>query len=235
MINRKQIFFRSMNNQALGEALRVIRTNLYFLNEKEISRTILVTSSIPKEGKSMIASNYAMSLAITGEKVLLIDCNIKNPTIHKKFELFFDKGLESVLSGEYEIEDLIIKDVEKNLDILPAKNRVNETTNFFLKKKLKIILQEVAKKYDVVILDGPSLMVSSDAVILSKYCDGVIYVVGYNQITRKELEFGKVMLDNAKANIYGFVVNKIDKNGILYGDYRHYNKNYYTKRTRILK
>ena len=80
-----------MNNQALGEALRVIRTNLYFLNEKENSRVILITSSIPKEGKSVVASNYAMSLAKIGEKVLIIDCNLKKPKIDEKFGLFLKK------------------------------------------------------------------------------------------------------------------------------------------------
>ena len=221
-----------MENKKLNEALRVIRTNLYFLNEKEKSRIILVTSSIPKEGKSVVASNYAMSLAEIGEKVLLIDCNIKKPMIYKNFELFFDKGLESVLSEELKVEDAIIKEVKKNLDILPTKDITGDTVKFFLKNKLKIILHEAVKKYNTVILDAPALMISSDAAILSKYCDGVIYVVGYDQTTQKELEFGKTILNNAKANIYGFIINKVDKNGVYNG---YYNKDYYTKRKGIFE
>lgn len=235
MRTKKQIFFEDINNQELNEALRVIRTNLYFLNEEEKSRVILVTSSIPEEGKSTIASNYAMSLAAIGEKVLLVDCNIKKPSIHKKFKLFFDKGLESVLSGEEKVKDVIKKNVEKNLDILPTKNPINEIAKFLLKKKLKIILDEVVGEYNTVILDTPSLMISSDAAIISKYCDGVLYVIGYNQITRKELEFGKMMLDNAKASIYGFIVNKVDKSGVLSGNYRYYNKDYYKKRIGVFE
>lgn len=235
MKDRKQIFFGNANNQEFNEALKVIRTNLDFLNEEEKSRVILVTSSIPKEGKSMIASNYAISLATIGEKVLLVDCNIKKPMIHKKFELFFDKGLESILSGEKEIGDVIIKEVEKNLDILPIKQMVSETTKLFFKKRLKMILHEVVGKYNTVILDAPSLMISSDAAIISKYCDGVIFVIGYNQITQKELEFGKTILDNAKANIYGFIVNKVDKSGVLFGNYRYYNRDYYNKKAGVFE
>lgn len=224
-----------MKSKKLNEAFSVIRTNLYFLNEEEKSRIILVTSSIPKEGKSLLASNYAMSSAATGEKVLLIDCNAKKPTIHEKFKLSFDKGLESVLSGEYEVEDLILKNVEKNLDILPIKKITDDIAKLFLKNKLKTILNKVIEKYDTIILDAPSLIISSDAAILSKYCSGVIYVVGYNQITQKELEFGKKILDNAKANIYGFIVNKIDKNGALCSEYRCYNKEYYNKRMGVFQ
>lgn len=224
-----------MGSKKLDEAFRAIRTNLHFLNEKENSRVILITSSIPKEGKSVVASNYAMSLAKTGEKVLIIDCNLKKPKIDEKFGLFFEKGLESVLSGEYEVEDLILKNVEKNLDVLPIKKITDDITSFFLKKNLKTILDEVIEKYDAIILDTPSLIVSSDAAILSKYCDGVIYVIGYNQVTQEELEFGKKILNNAKANIYGFIVNKVDKNGVLYGGYRYYNKDYYNKKIKVLE
>lgn len=235
MKGRKQIFFRNSNNQKANEAFRVIGTNLYFLNEKESSRIVLFTSTVPEEGKSVAASNYAISLAANEEKVLLIDCNIKKPMIHENFEVFFDKGLESVLSEECYVGSAILKNVKKNLDILPIKKKAGDTAKLFLKNKLKTILDEVSERYDTIILDTPSLGVSSDAAILSKYCDGVIYVVGYNQITQKELEFGKRILDKAKANIYGFIVNKVDKNGILYGGYRYYNKDYYNKRIGVLK
>lgn len=230
---RKQIFFRNVNNQELNEALRIIRTNLYFLNEEKNSRIILVTSSIPKEGKSVVASNYAMNLAAIGEKVLLVDCNIRRPVIHKNFNLFFDKGLESVLLGEYKAEYLILKNIKENLDILPTKIIMNNTIELFLGEKIKMILQELKEKYTTIVLDTPSLIISSDAAILSKYCEGIVYVVGYNQVTKRELEFGKTILDNAKANIYGFVVNRVDKNRSCNRYNGYYTKDYYTKKTGI--
>lgn len=230
MKSKKRLFFKNVNDQEMNEAFRVIKTNLYLLNKEKKSRVILVTSSIPKEGKSMVASNYAMSLAIAGEKVLLVDCNMRRPTIHEKFKMFFDKGLESVLLRNCEVKDAILRDVRKNLDILPSKNTVDNTMDFFLGERIKLALQEVKRKYTTVILDTSSLIISGDAAILSEYCDGVIYVVGYNQVTEKELKFGKDMLDNAKANIYGFIINKVDKNGFLYGDCGYCSKNYYPEK-----
>ncbi|MGL4866592.1 MAG: CpsD/CapB family tyrosine-protein kinase [Cetobacterium sp.] len=226
MQNKRQIFFKDANNHEINEALRVIRTNLHFLNEKEMARTVLVTSTVPKEGKSIIASNYAMSIAITGKKVLLIDCDVRRPRAHESFGVSFDKGLESVLSGECEIEDVILRDVEGNLDILPTRNVAHNVTELFLGDKINILLQGLKNKYNTIVLDTPPLIIASDAAILSKHCDGVVYVVAYDQVAKRELEFGKTMLNNAKANIYGFVVNKIDKNGFSYGNYGYYNNNY---------
>ena len=224
--SKRKIFFKDVNNYEMNEALRVIRTNLHFLNEKETARTILITSTTPKEGKSTIASNYAMSIAITGKKVLLIDCDIRRPRAHESFGVSFDKGLESVLAGECEVDDVILKDVEKNLDILPTRNATHNVTELFLGDKMKGLLQFLKNKYNTVVLDTPPLIVASDAAILSKHCDGVVYVIAYDQVAKRELEFGKTMLNNAKANIYGFVVNKVDKNGLSYGNYGYYNNNY---------
>lgn len=224
--SKRQIFFKDANNHEMNEALRVIRTNLHFLNEKEVARTVLVTSTTPKEGKSTIASNYAMSIAITGKKVLLVDCDIRRPRAHESFGVSFNKGLDSVLAGECEVEDVILRDVEKNLDILPTRNVAHNVTELFLGDKMKALLQELKGKYNTVVLDTPPLIIASDAAILSKHCDGVVYVVAYDQVAKRELEFGKTMLNNARANIYGFVVNKVDKNGLSYGNYGYYNNNY---------
>ena len=224
--SRRQIFFKDGNNHEMNEALRVIRTNLHFLNEKEDGRTVLVTSTTPKEGKSTIASNYAMSIAITGKKVLLIDCDIRRPRAHESFGIEFKKGLESVLSGDATIDEVMLKDVEKNLDILPTRNVAHNVTELFLGDKMKSLLEELKGKYNTVVLDTPPLIIATDAAILSKHCDGVVYVVAYDQVSKRELEFGKTMLKNARANVSGFVVNIVDKTGLSYGNYGYYNNNY---------
>ncbi|MEG0136981.1 MAG: CpsD/CapB family tyrosine-protein kinase [Cetobacterium sp.] len=224
--SKRQIFFKDSENHEMNEALRVIRTNLHFLNEKEEDRIVLVTSTTPKEGKSTIASNYAMSIAITGKKVLLVDCDIRRPRAHESFGVNFKMGLESVLTGETVINDVILKDVEKNLDILPTRHMAHNVTELFLGDKMKTLLEGLKGEYNTIVLDTPPLIVASDAAILSKHCDGVVYVVAYDQVAKRELEFGKTMLENAKANLYGFVVNRVDKNGLSYGNYGYYNNNY---------
>ncbi|MGL5057641.1 MAG: CpsD/CapB family tyrosine-protein kinase, partial [Fusobacteriaceae bacterium] len=168
MNNKRKIFFKDSENSMMNEALRNIRTNLHFLNEKEVGRTILITSTTPKEGKSTIASNYAMSIAITGKKVLLIDCDIRRPRAHESFGIEFKRGLESILSGEAKVKDVLLKNVEQNLDILPTRNVNHNVTELFLGDKMKSLLAELKDEYNTIVLDTPPLVIAGDAAILSK-------------------------------------------------------------------
>ena len=110
-----------------------------------------------------------------------------------------------------------MKDILPNLDLLPTKNMRHNVTELFLRDKIKNMLKYLENRYDTIILDTPPLAVASDAAILSKAVDGVVVVVGYDQVAKRELEFTKEMLDNAGANIYGFIVNGVDKRGMSYG------------------
>lgn len=224
--SKRRVFFKEKANHEISESLRVIRTNLHFLDEKERGRTILVTSSTPREGKSFIAANYAMSIAITGKKVLLIDCDIRRPRAHESFGKKVEMGLESVLMGDKNPRDVILKEVEGNLDVLPTKHMNFNVTELFLGDRMKRVIEELRDEYNTIVLDTPPLVVASDGAILSKYCDGVVFVVSYDQVSKSELEFSKKMLDNAGANLYGFVVNRVEKNGFSYGNYCYYNNNY---------
>lgn len=204
-------FFTTENNLEITESFRTLRTNLSFLLEEHNGKIILFTSSIPAEGKSFVASNCATSLAIANKKVLLIDCDIRRPRAHESFGIKIEYGLEHVLLENVDPEEVIIKNVVNNLDLLPTKNMTHNVTELFLKDKMKSILEVLRNKYDIIILDTPPLAVASDAVILSRTVDGVIIVVGYDQVAKRELNFTKEMLTNANANILGFVVNGVDK------------------------
>ena len=226
-MSHRSIFFVTDNNLQITEAFRTLRTNLAFLREKQEGKTLLFTSSIPAEGKSFVASNYAASLAIANKKVLLIDCDIRRPRAHESFGIKIEKGLESVLTHDENPENLIMKDILPNLDLLPTKNMRHNVTELFLRDKMKEILDSLRDKYDTIILDTPPLAVASDAAILSKAVDGVVVVVGYDQVAEREMKFTKEMLENADANIYGFIVNGVDKRGMSYGNYGYYT-NYYS-------
>ncbi|WP_163468943.1 CpsD/CapB family tyrosine-protein kinase [Fusobacterium sp. IOR10] len=226
MVKRKNLF-NGEGDLEIIEALRTLRTNLSFLNEKEVGRKILFTSVIPNEGKSFLSSNYAASVASTGKKALLIDCDIRRPRAHESFGVKFKNGLESVILGKVSVEDVILKDVIPNLDILPSKHITDGVTELFSSDKIDEILDSLSPHYNTIVLDNPPIAVASDSVLLSKFVDGVVVVVGYDQVAKKELEFAREMLGNAHANIYGFVVNKVDKSGLSYGNYGYYN-NYYS-------
>ena len=220
-------FFITDNNLQITEAFRTLRTNLAFLREKQDGKTMLFTSSIPAEGKSFVASNYAASLAVANKKVLLIDCDIRRPRAHESFGIKIDRGLESILTEDTNPDDVIMKEIIPNLDLLPTKNMKHNVTELFLRDRMKDIIKYLENRYDTIILDTPPLAVASDAAILSKAVDGVVVVVGYDQVAKRELEFTKEMLDNANANIYGFIVNGVDKRGMSYGNYGYYT-NYYS-------
>lgn len=226
-MSNRSIFFVTDNNLQITEAFRTLRTNLAFLREKQGGKTLLFTSSIPAEGKSFVASNYAASLAIANKKVLLVDCDIRRPRAHESFGIKIEHGLESFLTHDTPVDSLIMKEILPNLDLLPTKNMKHNVTELFLRDKIRNMLEELRKRYDTIILDTPPLAVASDAAILSKAVDGVVVVVGYDQVAKRELEFTKEMLENAGANIYGFIVNGVDKRGMSYGNYGYYT-NYYS-------
>lgn len=227
MPGARKIFFNSVEqNTEMSEAFRTIRTNLSFLNSKEHGRKMVFTSSIPGEGKTSVASNYAASLAIAGRKTLLIDCDIRRPRANTGFGLDVQKGLDSLLKKEATTEEVIVEDVIPNLDIIPARYLNENVTELFLGDELSELLNQLEGKYNTIILDTPPLTVASDAAILSKYVDGVVVVVAYDLVAEKELKFTKEMLTNAGAHLYGFVVNRVDSTGLSYGNYGYYNNNY---------
>ena len=226
-MSKRGIFFVTDERPEITESFRTLRTNLAFLREKHDGKTLLFTSSIPAEGKSTVASNYAASLAIAGRKTLIIDCDIRRPRAHESFGIKIEKGLECALTHDEPVKDLIMKDVLPNLDLLPTKNMKNNVTELFLRDKMKDIIGSIKDEYDTIILDTPPLAVASDAAILSRDVDGVVVVVGYDQVAERELKFTKEMLDNAGANIYGFIVNGVEKKAMSYGNYGYYT-NYYS-------
>ena len=226
-MSKRGIFFVTDERPEITEAFRTLRTNLAFLREKHDGKTLLFTSSIPAEGKSTVASNYAASLAIAGRKTLIIDCDIRRPRAHESFGIKIEKGLECILLDDAPVDGLIMKEVLPNLDLLPTKNMKNNVTELFLRDKMKDIIGSIKDEYDTIILDTPPLAVASDAAILSRDVDGVVVVVGYDQVAERELKFTKEMLDNAGANIYGFIVNGVEKKAMSYGNYGYYT-NYYS-------
>ena len=206
----------------MAEAIRLLRTNLHFLEGRK-RRVVLCTSTIPGEGKSFVAANYAMSVAISGERVLIIDCDIRRPRIHRNFNLVNKLlGISDILLGKKKAEEVILKNIEENLDLLPAKNIKGNVTELFLGDRMKKLISELKKKYDLIILDTPPLLAASDGAILSQYYDGVIFVCGYDMVTKKELIQAKEMLVKAEANLYGVVVNKIEESGYSAGNYGYY-------------
>lgn len=208
-------------NNGVTKNYELLRTNLEFL-EKKSNKVIVVTSTIQGEGKSSVASNYAKSEAEIGKKVLLIDCDSLKPQIHKCFNLKIKEELLDIILNKKKIEDVILKNVIKNLDILPLKNRKNNIIDTIFIKNIEYTLKELKNNYDVIILDTEPLMVSINALLLSELADGILFVVGYNMVSKKELRYSKTLIKNSKSNIYGVVINKVSKYEYFFGNYSRY-------------
>ncbi len=224
-MNRKSFFSKKDNSFKIGEVINTLRTNIYFLENKK-KRTVVCTSTVEKEGKSFVAANYAISAAENGKKVLLIDCDIRRPRAHSNFGLEVTSGITDVLLGQKNINEVILKGIRKNLDLLPSKHQEEDATKLFLGERIKHILIELKKKYDLIVIDTPPLLVAADAAILGQHSDGVIYICGYGMVDRKELIHAKRILKRAKVKIYGIVVNKIEKEGYSVGNYGYYSYSY---------
>ena len=223
---KRHNFFATDADSPVSEAFRVLRSNLYFLSEEKENKMVVFTSSIPGEGKTTAATNYAMSVALSGERVLLVDCDLRRPRIHTVFQTDNKHCLFDLLSGNKSKDMVVQKNVEENLDVIPGKHLNLNPTEILQSKKTAKFFDDIRKDYDVVVLDTPPVAVGTEAGLLAKNSDGVVIICGYDMINKRQLQYTTNFLKRAGANIYGVVVNKIDKSGYSYGSYSYYN-NYY--------
>ncbi|QCX34367.1 CpsD/CapB family tyrosine-protein kinase [Caloramator sp. E03] len=210
----------------VSEAYRTLRTNIQFASFDKDIKTIIITSSGPGEGKSTTASNFAYSLAEIGKKVLLVDCDLRRPMIHKKFKISNQEGLSNLLLGDEYIYFNFTKILD-NLYVIPSGTIPPNPAEMLSSSKMKIFLERVREQFDYVILDTPPVITVTDAQILSTMADGVILVVSSGEADRDAAIKAKELLLNVNAKILGVVLNKIDiksRSGYGYRYYYYYGK-----------
>ena len=194
---------------SVAEAIRIIRTNLEFSGIDKKVKSVLITSSIPSEGKSFISSNLATSFAQNGSKVLLMDCDMRKGRLHKIFGIENEKGLSN----------LLLEDIE-NLYLLPKGVVPPNPSELLNSPKTKALIHVLSDKFDYVILDGTPVNGLTDSLILTKYVDKTVIVATLNYTKTNEFEFTKKSLISVGADIAGVVVNKTaDVHSGYYGNY----------------
>lgn len=209
-----------------AEAYRTLRTNIQYASFDKELRRILVTSSGPGEGKSTTAANLALSIAETGKSVLLIDCDLRKPSVHKKFKISNEKGVTNFLLGEVTFEQAT-KVYKNKLFIMTAGTIPPNPAEMLSSNKLKNFLKKVSDQFDMVIIDSPPVMAVTDAQILSTITDGVILVITSGQTEKAMAIKAKESLKKVNANIIGVVLNRLkEENGKSYGYgyYYYYNE-----------
>lgn len=225
-------------NYAVMEAYRSLRTNVCFTTIQEdiepfvntISsdlRAIAVTSGMPGEGKTSVASMLAVLMAQNGERAILVDCNLRKPDIHNVFNLV-QTGLSDILIGGVEWKDLVQKCEIENLYILTAGMPPPNPAELLVSSRMKELIEDLKSEFNYVILDTPPVCLVTDAQVLSQYVDGYLLVISSGKSKREEAIKAKKLIQYADGKILGVALNKI-KDPIL--NYRY--KRYFKKATKM--
>ena len=204
------------------EAYRVIRTSIQFAQAGKELKTLAVTSCIPNDGKSMTAANLAVVLTQAGKSVLLIDCDMRNPTVHKNFNLSNKVGLSSCISMGTALSDAVQKTSIEGLYALTGGVIPPNPSELLGSEQMKNVLQRAKEQYDYVLIDTPPVMPVTDALIVSRFVDGMILVIASAEVKVEMARDVKNQLVNAGANILGVVLNKVRSEHHGYGYYYYY-------------
>jgi capsular exopolysaccharide synthesis family protein len=207
---------------SVAEAYRVLRTSVLLSTAGHAPKLILVTSGQPGEGKTTTTANTAVSLSQLGASVLVIDCDLRRPSIHKIFGVEHMTGLSTYLSRETELETLIQKTDIPNISVLPSGSIPPNPAELISSEKMKEMLQTLAARYDHILLDSPPLINVTDPVILSTMVDGVILVVQGNKTSREVVRRTRQELAAVGAKVFGVVLNNVDLRRDGYTDYYYY-------------
>ncbi|WP_085299921.1 GumC family protein [Cognaticolwellia mytili] len=212
------------------EAIRTLRTALLFNNEKAPPKVIAITSSVPNEGKSTVALHLARSFSEM-EKVLLIEADMRHPTIAKNMNLNQHRpGLSNLLAKTHQINECIIRDKNVKLDILTSGISPANPLAFLSMKRFNMLIKVFGNFYDRIIIETPPVNAVSDAVIISKLVESVLYVVHGNRTKREQISSGLRMLKQVNAPIEGVVINHSENI-----DTDKYQNKYYNSRNNIIK
>lgn len=207
----------------VAEALRIVRTNLQFSAIDEKLKTILITSSLPGEGKSFISSNLATIFAQNNNKVLLVDCDMRKGRLHKIFNVSNEKGLSNLLIDEIytDLKRYIQKTEIENLSIITMGTVPPNPSELLASAKHKVVMEMLKNKFDYIIYDGTPVTGLTDSIIMASLVDKVVLVSAIGNTSVEVLDKAKKSLDNVNANIAGVIANKTPytNNNYYYGYY----------------
>lgn len=194
----------------ISEDIRTIRTNLQFTSSDDESKVILITSSVPGEGKSFISSNLAAAFAQTGESTLLIDCDLRLGRTHKIFGLSNEKGFSNLLIGQNVVDcaDYIKKTSIPDLYVITRGSVPPNPSELLNSTNAKKVVKFLKEKFDHIIFDGPPVNGLPDSLIVAGIVDRVVLATSIGHTSIDELNDAKKALEKIDANIAGVVVNR---------------------------
>lgn len=210
---------------SVSEAYRSLRTNLQYFNHEKPLKSLLITSTIAKEGKSTIVSNLGIIFSQKGLKTIIVDADLRKPVLHKFFNVDITNGLtDLIINHSMPIGKAIKKTSIENLHVLTAGNIPPNPTDLLESKRMKAIQEQLQEEFDFVLFDSPPIMVVTDAVVLSRILDGVLLIVETKKAKRDAVRAAKGVIEHVGGRLLGAVLNKarFSRMDHLYGGYSGY-------------
>lgn len=196
-----------------AESFRQLRTNLQFANVSGHAKSVLVTSSVPGEGKSTTATNLAIALAQAGQTVCLVDADLRHPMVNDYLGLDRGAGLTTALVGTADVNDLLQPWGEDNLYVLASGQIPPNPSELLGSKEMGSLMERLEQAFDIVIVDAPPLLPVTDAAVLSQHVGGVVVVVGSQRLRHQELQKALDALKMVGAVVLGIVMNRLPAKG----------------------
>ena len=225
---KKELIAQREPKAPISEIFRTLRTNIQFMSTNKKLKTLLITSTFPSEGKSWVASNLAVTFAQAGNKVILIDADMRKGRQYTIFGVSPRPGLSNYLSGidvqnpdEIDISRYIQKTEVENLLIMPAGNVPPNPSELLVSPQMVKLLEDLKEVCDIIIIDGTPCELVTDSVILSRIVDSTVIVTAYKEIKKDNLEKIIKNIQNVGGHLAGVVINKLPVST------KKYNENYY--------
>ncbi|MFC7321867.1 CpsD/CapB family tyrosine-protein kinase [Halobacillus campisalis] len=216
LMKARKIIANDNPKSPIAEQYRTVRANLQFASVDHELNTLLVTSSGPAEGKSMTAGNIAAVFAQQGKRVLLIDADLRKPTVHHSFRLNNTKGLSNFLVGKEVLKATTQNTNVENLEVMTSGPIPPNPSELLGSKAMSKLILEARQTYDLLVFDTPPVLAVSDSQVLASEVDGVMLVVRSGHTDNSSAERAKELLEQSKANILGVVLNDQEKKNSNY-------------------
>ncbi|MDP4693794.1 MAG: polysaccharide biosynthesis tyrosine autokinase [Opitutales bacterium] len=225
-INTKAQAVASNVDRHVTETFRSIYSALKLNDESKNAKVIVTTSTVPGEGKSFVSSNLALTFANHGEKTLLLDADLRLPNVARSLQLENDFGLLDHIDKDVALDEVIIKEVYPNLDVLPTGGKSKNPTQILNSAKFEAMFADLRDRYDRIVVDSPPLAAVSDALNLLPLADGVLYVIKFNTVKRKTAVVNVRRLWESNTPVFGAILNNITSSLSSYY-YSHYSDKAY--------
>lgn len=205
----------------LMESYRSLRTNINFAAVGTSLRSIVVTSSVPAEGKSTTAANLAMAMALDGKRVIIVDADLRRPSLHKLFRQESSPGLTDVLVGTHEITEVLRPSGVDNVSVIAAGSPPPNPAELLGSAKMVELIEQLESLADIVLFDSPPTLAVADSIVLAARADGVLLVIGYGETKKTNSRQAVERLQRANARVLGTVLNRVEGtgSGYYYGKY----------------